>query len=72
MCQVDPSPTSTTDAVGESDDARLVQQLRNSKSDAGYRFFRAYYLGVYRYLLRLSGRLRWTPCDRPALPGPQP
>src|SRR6266852_978663 len=37
-------------------DARLVRQLRRGDAEAGHRFVRDYYPGVYRYLLYLTGR----------------
>src|SRR3954447_13675970 len=37
-------------------DARLVQQLQQGDAEAGRRFVRDYYPGVYRYLLYLTGR----------------
>src|SRR5437870_2410920 len=37
-------------------EAGLIQQLRQGDADAGYRFMRDYYPGVYRYLLLLTGR----------------
>jgi RNA polymerase sigma-70 factor (ECF subfamily) len=37
-------------------DARLLEQIRNGDADAGQRFVREYYPGVYRYLLYLTGR----------------
>jgi RNA polymerase sigma-70 factor (ECF subfamily) len=39
-----------------SADRRLVQQLRSGDTEAGQRFVRDFYPGVYRYLLYLSGR----------------
>jgi RNA polymerase sigma-70 factor (ECF subfamily) len=39
-----------------SEDGRLVQQLRQGDSRAGYRFVQEYYPGTYRYLLYLTGR----------------
>src|SRR5947199_7522691 len=37
-------------------DARLVEQLQQGDAEAGRRFVRDYYPGVYRYLLYLTGR----------------
>jgi RNA polymerase sigma-70 factor (ECF subfamily) len=37
-------------------DALLVRQLRCGDADAGHRFVRDYYPGIYRYLLYLTGR----------------
>src|SRR5437667_6076376 len=37
-------------------DAQFVQQLRQGDAEAGRRFVRDYYPGVYRYLLYLTGR----------------
>src|SRR5205809_7379196 len=37
-------------------DAQFVQQLRQGDAEAGHRFVREYYPGVYRYLLYLTGR----------------
>src|SRR5438093_13255347 len=37
-------------------DMRLVDQLRREDTEAGRRFVREYYPGVYRYLLYLTGR----------------
>ena len=37
-------------------DARLVQQLQCGDAEAGRRFVRDYYPGVYRYLLSVTGR----------------
>src|SRR5436309_14535421 len=37
-------------------DAQFVQQLRQGDVEAGRRFVRDYYPGVYRYLLYLTGR----------------
>src|SRR5947199_10358965 len=37
-------------------DARLVEQLQQGDAEAGRRFVRDYYPGVYRYLLSLTGR----------------
>src|SRR5437870_6026731 len=37
-------------------DAALVHQLREGDAEAGRRFVREYYPGVYRYLLYLTGR----------------
>jgi RNA polymerase sigma-70 factor (ECF subfamily) len=37
-------------------DLRLVDQLRREDTEAGRRFVREYYPGVYRYLLYLTGR----------------
>src|SRR5713101_7956205 len=42
---------------GESaaEEALLLEQLRGGDRDAGRRFVRAYYPGIYRYLLSLTG-----------------
>jgi RNA polymerase sigma-70 factor, ECF subfamily len=39
-----------------SADARLVEQIRRGDAEAGRRFVRLYYPGVYRYLLARTGR----------------
>ena len=39
-----------------SADARLLEKLRRGDAEAGRRFVHAYYAGVYRYLLYLTGR----------------
>jgi RNA polymerase sigma-70 factor (ECF subfamily) len=39
-----------------SADARLVERLRQGDAEAGRRFVREFYPGVYRYLLYLTGR----------------
>jgi RNA polymerase sigma-70 factor (ECF subfamily) len=39
-----------------SADVLLVEQLRRGDADAGYRFFREQYPGIYRYLLWLTQR----------------
>jgi RNA polymerase sigma-70 factor, ECF subfamily len=39
-----------------SADARLLEQIRSGDAEAGHRFIRDYYPGVYRYLLYLTGR----------------
>ena len=45
-----------TDPAVPGPDAELVRQLRQGDADAGRRFVRDYYPGVYRYLLYLTGR----------------
>jgi RNA polymerase sigma-70 factor, ECF subfamily len=51
------SPATGTASEAQPDaDARLVEQLRAGDADAGHRFVRDYYPGVYRYLLYLTGR----------------
>jgi RNA polymerase sigma-70 factor, ECF subfamily len=37
-------------------DALLIQRIRRGDTDAGHRFVREYYPGIYRYLLYLTGR----------------
>ena len=39
-----------------SAETRLVEQIRGGDAEAGRRFVRDYYPGVYRYLLFLTGR----------------
>jgi RNA polymerase sigma-70 factor (ECF subfamily) len=52
----DPSLTDAqADAVLPSADALLLAQLRAGEADAGRRFVREYYPGIYRHLLYLSG-----------------
>jgi RNA polymerase sigma factor (sigma-70 family) len=41
--------------VGHSADARLVNQLRLGDAEAGRRFIRELYPGIFRYLLYLCG-----------------
>ena len=43
-----------------SADALLLEQIRSGDPDAGRRFVREYYPGVYRYLLYLTGRPDWA------------
>jgi RNA polymerase sigma-70 factor, ECF subfamily len=53
----DPAPPESTDAgPAPHPDARLVQQLRQGEPEAGHRFVREHYPGIYRYLLFLTGR----------------
>src|ERR1700736_3224959 len=43
-------------AVGGPADARLLEQIRRGDTEAGRRFIRDFYPGVYPYLLYLTGR----------------
>src|SRR5437660_12784895 len=49
-------PGRMPDEASLSADMRLLEQLRNEDAEAGRRFVRDYYPGVYRYLLYLTGR----------------
>jgi RNA polymerase sigma factor (sigma-70 family) len=51
-----PTPSSLPPGREPSADGRLVEQVRRGDADAGHRFFREYYPGIYRYLLWLTGR----------------
>jgi RNA polymerase sigma-70 factor, ECF subfamily len=48
--------SSSADRGVPADDMRLLEQIRGGDTEAGHRFIRDYYLGVYRYLLYLTGR----------------
>jgi RNA polymerase sigma-70 factor (ECF subfamily) len=43
------------DGAGAPEEALLLEQLRRGDPDAGHRFVRTYYPGIYRYLLSLAG-----------------
>src|SRR6266571_2991214 len=49
-------PSDSIDEGVLSADARLVRQLQCGDAEAGRRFVRDYYPGIYRYLLYLTGR----------------
>src|SRR5438132_4733912 len=49
-----PDPTPGESVL--SADMRLLKRLRGQDAEAGRRFVRDYYPGVYRYLLSLTGR----------------
>src|SRR5688572_25827608 len=54
---VEHPPRRKDDACGGTlPDARLLEQLRQGDPEAGHRFVRDHYPGIYRYLLYLTGR----------------
>jgi RNA polymerase sigma-70 factor (ECF subfamily) len=50
------SATSDASRPVSAAEARLVERLRQGDADAEHKFVRAYYPGVFRYLLYLTGR----------------